>query len=76
MLKCGYQISIYTMHNKFSNFLCLASFCANLCAISNSFNWNDENRILDKRKPRIYRRHSLNRARIAGGVSKLNSHPL
>ena len=38
----------YTMHNKFCNFLCFASFCAHLCAISNNFNCNDENRILGK----------------------------
>ena len=34
-----------TMHNKFSNVLCFASFCAHLCAISNNFNHNGENRI-------------------------------
>ena len=38
----------YTMHNKFSNFLCFASFCAPLCAISNNFKCNDENKILGK----------------------------
>ena len=38
----------YTMHYKFSNFLFFASFCAHLCAISNTFNCNDENRILSK----------------------------
>ena len=38
----------YTMHNKFSNFLCFASFCAHLCAISNNFDCNDENRFLGK----------------------------
>ena len=38
----------YTMHNKFSNVLCFTSFCAHLCAISNNFNCNDENRILGK----------------------------
>ena len=37
---------VNTMHNKFSNFLCFASLCAHLCAISNNFNCNDENRIL------------------------------
>ena len=31
-----------------SNFLCFASFCAHLCAISNNFKCNDENRILGK----------------------------
>ena len=40
----------YTIHNKFSSFLCFASFCAHLCAISNHFNWNDENSILGKWK--------------------------
>ena len=43
-----YKIGIYTMHNKFSNFLCFASLCAHLCAISNYFNCNDENRISGK----------------------------
>ena len=66
---------IYTMHNKFSNFLCFASLCAHICAMSNNFKCNGENRILGKvMKPRIYRRHPLNRhlgrARIAGGVNK------
>ena len=37
-----------TMHNKYSNFLCFASFCANLCVILNNFNCNDENRIIGK----------------------------
>ena len=37
---------IYIMHNKFSKFLCFASFCAHLCAISNNFNRNGENLIL------------------------------
>ena len=36
------------MHNKFSNFLCFASFCAHLCAVPINFNRNDENRILGK----------------------------
>ena len=40
--------SIYTMHNKFSNFLCFASFCAHLCAVPINFNCIDENRILGK----------------------------
>ena len=32
------QVSyIYTMHNKFSNFLCLASLCTHLDAILNNF---------------------------------------
>ena len=39
---------LYTMHNKFSNFLCFASLCAHLCAMSNNFKCNDENRILGK----------------------------
>ena len=55
----------YTMHNNFSNFLCFASFCAHLCAISNNFNCNDE-----QMKPRIYRRHPLNRQE--GSVSKIH----
>ena len=38
----------HNMHNKFNNFLCFASLCAHLCAISNNFNCNDENRILGK----------------------------
>ena len=44
-------LPIYTMqllHNKLSNFLCFASFCAHLCTISNTFNCNDENWILGK----------------------------
>ena len=28
---------IYTMHNKFSNFLCFTSFCAHLCAMPINF---------------------------------------
>ena len=48
------------MHNKFSNFLCFASFCTHLCAISNNFNCNDENKIFRQMTPRIYRRHPLN----------------
>ena len=40
------DIPMYTMHNKFSNFLCFASLCAHLCAMSNNFKCNDENRIL------------------------------
>ena len=36
------------MHNKFSNFLCFAFFCAHLCAVPINFNCNDENRILGK----------------------------
>ena len=43
---------------------CFASLCAHLCVISNNFN-------LRQMKPRIYKRHPLNRhlgrARIAGG---------
>ena len=42
------RLIIYTMHNKFSNFLCFASLCAHLCAMSNNFKCNDENRILGK----------------------------
>ena len=38
----------YTMHNKFGNFLCIASFCAHFCAVPINFNCNDENRILGK----------------------------
>ena len=68
------------MHNKFSNFFSFASFCTHLCEISNNFTCNDENMLLGKMKPRIYRGHPLNRhlgrARIARGVSKQNSHPL
>ena len=40
--------NIYTMHNKFSNFLCFASLCAHLCAMSNNFKCNDKNMILGK----------------------------
>ena len=36
----------HTMHNNINHVLCLASFCAHLCAISNIFNYNDENGIL------------------------------
>ena len=43
-----YRKVYYTMHNKFSNFLCFASFCAHLRAVTINFNCNDENRILDK----------------------------
>ena len=39
---------IYTMHNKFGNFLCFASFCAHLCKVPITFNCNDENMILGK----------------------------
>ena len=39
---------IYTMHNKFSNSLCFATFCAHLCAVPINFNCNEENRILGK----------------------------
>ena len=42
------NVLMYTIHNKFSYFLCFASLCAHLCAISNNFNCNDENRILGK----------------------------
>ena len=38
----------YTIHNKFSNFLCFAYFCAYLCVVPINFNCNDENRILGK----------------------------
>ena len=44
----GFSFAIYTMHNKFSNFLCFASLCAHLCAMSNNFKCNDENRVLGK----------------------------
>ena len=40
--------TVYTMHNKFSNLICSASLCAVLCAMSNNFKCNDENRILGK----------------------------
>ena len=43
------DFDIYTMHNKFSNFLCFASLCAHLFAMSNKFECNDENRILGNR---------------------------
>ena len=51
------------------------------CAIPiDTFNCNDEEQYLRHMKPRIYRRHPLDRhfgrARIAGGVSKQKSHPL
>ena len=48
ILKVFTHIYIYTMHNKFSNFLCFASFCAHLCAVPINFNCNDENRIYGK----------------------------
>ena len=61
------------MHNKFSNFLCFASLCAHLCAMS-MFQMQQQEQDLRQMKPRIYRRHPLNRhlgrARIEGGVSK------
>ena len=38
----------YTMQTKFGNFLCFASICTHLCAISHTFKCNDENRILGK----------------------------
>ena len=40
--------ALYTMHNKFSNFVCFASFCAHLCVVPINFHCNDENRILGK----------------------------
>ena len=43
-----YDLIIYTMHNKFSNFLCFTSLCAHLCAMSINFKCNDENRNLGK----------------------------
>ena len=76
MMEDEVSVTVYTIHNKLSNFLCFASFSAHLCAISNNFKCNDENRILGKMKPRIYRRHPLNRhmgrAILVGGVSKQN----
>ena len=47
-LHCLPVYHTYTMHYKFSNFLCFESFCAHLSAISNNFKCNDENRILGK----------------------------
>ena len=44
----GHENIFITMHNKFSNFFGFASLSAHLCAISNNFNCNDENRILGK----------------------------
>ena len=42
LISSSSNVNNYTMHNKFSNFLCFASLCAHLCAISNNFNCNDE----------------------------------
>ena len=41
-----FELARYTMHNKFSNSLCFATFSAHLCAVPINFNCNDENRIL------------------------------
>ena len=48
---CLFQFTyfeIYTLHYKFSNFLCFAFLCAHLRAVPINFNYNDENRILGK----------------------------
>ena len=45
---CIMLIYKYTMHNKLSIFLCFASSCAYLCAMSNNFKGNDEKRFLGK----------------------------
>ena len=70
----------YTMHNKFSNYLCSHLFGAHLCAVLINFNCNDENRDLRQMKTRNFRHHPLNRhlgrAGIAEGASKQKSHPL
>ena len=70
----------YTKHNKFSNFLCFASFlCSSLCN-ADQFQLQCREHDLRQMKPRNFRRHPLNRhlgrARIAVGVSKQKSHPL
>ena len=53
--------------------------CSSLCN-SEQFQLQLREQDLRQMKPRIYRRHLLNRhfgrARIAGGVSKQKSHPL
>ena len=72
--------AIYTMHNKFSNFLCFASFlCSYLCS-ADQFQLQRREQDLRQMKQRNFRRHPLNRhlerARIAEGVSKQKSHPL
>ena len=70
----------YTMHNKFSNFLCFASFlCSSLCS-ANQFQLQWREQDVRQMKPRNFRCHPLNRhlerVRIAEGVSKQKSHPL
>ena len=71
---------IYTMHNKFSNFLYFASFlCSSLCN-ADQFQLQCLEQDLRQMKPQNFRRNPLNRhlgrARIAEGVSKQKSHPL
>ena len=68
------------MHNKFSNFLCFASFlCSSLCS-ANQFQLQWREQDVRQMKPRNFRCHPLNRhlerVRIAEGVSKQKSHPL
>ena len=53
--------------------------CSSLCNMEQfQLQWREQD--LGQMKPRIYRRHPLNRhlvsARITGGVSKQKSHPL
>ena len=67
------------MHNKFSSFLCFASFlCSSSCS-ADQFQLQRREQDLRQMKPRNFRRHPLNRhlgrARIAEGASKQKSHP-
>ena len=48
IIAVNWETHLCTMHNKISNFLCFASLCAHLSAISNNFNCNDANKILGK----------------------------
>ena len=70
----------YTMHNKFSNFLCFASsLCSSLCS-ADLFQLQWRKQDLRQTEPRNFRRHPFNRhlgrARGAEGASKQKSHPL
>ena len=71
---------IYTMHNKFSNFLRLASFLCSSLRSAEQFQLQWRKQDLRQMKPLNFRRHPLNRhlgrARMAEGVSKQKSHPL
>ena len=46
--KFKFQYERFYMHNKFSNFCCLASYFAHMGTISKNYNSNDEKRVLGK----------------------------